>query len=265
MPSTAVTHNHYKKQTPEEQELTIKQAELAKLQQEIAQRELDLSTLEIELRAFEIRYLRTVGSRYAALDEIEARIAEHIASLNPENATAQNNAKAAREQAAESAQRSRAADSSQAEPEFKPSDDLKKLYREVAKQIHPDLSEDEAERLRRERLMTDANIAFEKGDAERLRQILHEWESSPESVKGEGPAAELIRTIRKIAQIVNRLRAIEIRTMEIINSDLWRLKQKAEESKAAGRDLLAQMAAGLDGRIAAAQIELEVALRTTTR
>ena len=82
-----------------------------------------------------------------------------------------------------------------------PSEGLKKLYREVAKQIHPDLSGDEEDKNRREKLMTEANLAFENGNDEKLRQILRECESSPESVKGQGIAAELIRTIRKCTRI----------------------------------------------------------------
>ncbi len=265
MTGIAIMPKFSQKQSPEEQELALKQAVLAKLQQELAQRELDLATQGIELRTFETRYLRIVGSRYATLDEIEAKIAEFKASRNPENAAAQYNSKAARKQADESAQHAHAANSSSKKVEFKPSEELKKLYREVAKQIHPDLSEDEEERLRRERLMTEANLAFEGGDANRLRRILEEWESSPESVKGDGIASELIRVIRKIAQIRERLRAIEILIINTRNSDLWKLKQKVEEAEEAGRDLLAQMAAGLDGRISAAQIELETMLRMTTR
>jgi hypothetical protein len=47
--------------------------------------------------------------------------------------------------------------------------------------------------------MAEANRAYEEGDEERLRVILQEWEGSPESVKGDGPGAELVRVIRKIA------------------------------------------------------------------
>jgi hypothetical protein len=249
-----------RRQTPEERELAIKQAELEKLQQELAQRELDLTTLEIELRTFEIRYLRIVGSRYAALDEIEAKIAEFKASRNPENAAAREKAKAARMQADESAQRSQAADTSSEKTEFKPSEDLKKLYREVAKQIHPDLSEDEEERLRRERLMTEANLAFECGDSHRLHQILQEWECSPESVKGEGTAAELVRVIRKIAQAQERLRTIDAQIAELTNSDLFQLKKRVEESEMGGIDILGRMVQDIDKRIAAAQIELDAVI-----
>ena len=49
-------------------------------------------------------------------------------------------------------------------------------------------------------LMTEANAAYERGDAETLRRILEEYESSPESVKGVGVAADLVRVIRQIKQ-----------------------------------------------------------------
>jgi hypothetical protein len=254
-----------KKQTPEQQELGVKQAELAKLQQELAQRELDLATLEVEMRAFEIRYLRTVGPRYAALDEIEAKIAEHKAALNPNNIPAQNSANAARKQADESAQRAQAANSISKKAEFKPSEELKKLYRAIAKQIHPDLSENEKERLQRERLMSDANIAFENGDAEQLRQILHEWESSPESVKGDSTAAELIRVIRKIAQARERVDAIDARISTLNKSELFQLKRRVEESAMGGIDLLERMAQDIDKRITAAQIELSAVVTLSSQ
>ena len=243
-------------QTPEELELKIKEAELATLQMELSERELELATFEAEFRTFEVLYLRVVGSRYAALDELEARIAERRAEGTPQDETARERAASARQQADESARRTRVAADSEQKTKFKPSEDLKKLFRDLAKQIHPDLTLDEQERKRRHHLMAEANLAFEAGDALRLDQILREWKSSPESIKGEGIAAELVRVIRKISQVRERLRLIEARLDELRKSDLYQLKMRVEEAEAAGRDLLAEMASSLDWRIAAAQIEL---------
>ncbi len=243
-------------QTPEELELKIKEAELATLQMELSERELELATFEAEFRTFEVLYLRVVGSRYAALDELEARIAERRAEGTPQDETARERAASARQQADESARRTRVAADSEQKTKFKPSEDLKKLFRDLAKQIHPDLTLDEQERKRRHHLMAEANLAFEAGDALRLDQILREWKSSPESIKGEGIAAELVRVIRKISQVRERLRLIEARLDELRKSDLYQLKMRVEEAEAAGRDLLAEMASSLDRRIAAAQIEL---------
>src|SRR5438552_16519166 len=92
-------------QTPEELELKIKEAELATLQMELSDRETELATFEAEFRTFEVLYLRVVGSRYAALDELEARTAERSAERTPHDETARQRAARARHPADESARR----------------------------------------------------------------------------------------------------------------------------------------------------------------
>lgn len=237
-------------QTPEEKELSRKLSELSELEAELAQRELDLATLQAELHTFEARYLRVVGVRYAELDEIKAQIAEAEALLKPKDNKIQEEAAKARAQAQESAQATGVVQERK-EEKFIPSEGMKKLYRELAKRIHPDLVIDEEERIsiRRHQLMTEANRAYEEGDEAKLQSILNEWESSPESVKGEGIAAELVRVIRKIAQIEERLSVIELEITRLKESDLYQLKKKEEEAEDEGRDLLAEMASQVEEQI----------------
>jgi DnaJ domain. len=237
-------------QTPEEQELDKKLSELAKLETKLVQRELDLTTLQSELHPFEASYLRVVGVRLAELDEIKAQIAEAEARLKPKEKKIQEQAAQARAQAQESAQAAWISEEPR-EEKFKPPESLKKIYREVAKSIHPDLASDEKERLRRHKLMAAANRAYEEGNEDKLRAIFAEWESSPESVKGEGTAAELVRVIRKIAQAEKRLHAIKIEVTQLKKSDLYKLKTKAEKAEDEGRDLLAELASRIDEEIAA--------------
>ena len=97
--------------------------------------------------------------------------------------------------------------------------------------------------------MADANRAYDEGDESRLRAILDEWETSPDSVAGEGIGAELIRTIRKIHQVQARLAAIEVDIATLTGSELAALKARAESERLNGRDLLAQMAMQLDEQI----------------
>ena len=65
-------------QTPEERELAAKNADLAALEIQLAQRELDVATLRVELHGFEQRYLRTVGVKFAEIDDLEAQIASRV-------------------------------------------------------------------------------------------------------------------------------------------------------------------------------------------
>jgi hypothetical protein len=243
------------RETPEERELSRKQSELAEFEVELAQRELDLATLQAELRAFEARYIRIVGVLYAELDDIEAQIAEAQMLLNPNNSKIQEQAEQARTKAQESTQATGIAQEPRQE-KFKPSEKLNKLYREVAKHIHPDLAIDEKERARREQLMANANLAYEEGDEDRLREILEQWESRPEAVEGEGTGAELVRVIRKIAQVKVRLQAIAAEMPELEETDLWQLKEKVEEAEKKERNILSEMAAAVESQIAEAQQRL---------
>jgi len=241
--------NITKIQTPEEKELEKKLSELATLESELAESELELATLRAELQALERRYLRVVGVRFAELDEIEAKIAEALADQAPGDTYTRDQAAGARARAQESAQAAGTVREPSEREKFKPSENLKDLYREVAKRIHPDLATDEEERKRRTQLMSEANKAYEEGDEERLRAILREWESSPEAVPGDSEGARLVRTIRKIAQVEERLRIIKTEITALKESDLYELKTKVEEAVKQGRDLFAEMAAQLDQQI----------------
>ena len=239
-----------RRDTPEERELSQKSEELSNLQTLLAQRELDLTTLQAELHAFERHYFRVVGVRYAELDEVEAQIADFLSRSSPQNSKMRTQAADARARANESAHESKIIQETAGHREkFKPSDDLKKLYRDVAKSLHPDLATDDDDRARRQRFMAEANQAYEEGNETRLREILREWESSPDAIKGDGVAAELIRVIRKIAQVQARLRTIEATIDDLQSSDLYRLKGEVESAEAEERDLLAEMASRWTGRL----------------
>lgn len=211
--------------TPEERELEEKLAELDSLESKLAQRELDLATFQAQLHAFEREYLQVIGTRYTELDRIEAQIVEYISYL-------------------------------ESDKNFQPSDSLKKLYREVAKKIHPDLATDEKERSRRQNLMAKANQAYEVGDTAKLKAILKEWEASPESIRGQGVAVELIRVIRKIDRVHERLKEIETQIENLGQTELNQLKLQLLSAKQSGRNLLTEMARELDLQIFAAQQRL---------
>ncbi len=213
--------------------------------------------LQAELQAFERRYCRVVGVRYAELDEVEAQIAEYLARSSPHNQDIRRMADAARGRATESAHESKTVQARAGHAErITTSDALKKLYREVAKSIHPDLATDDDDRARRQRFMAEANQAYEEGNEIRLQETLREWGSSPDAIKGDGIAAELLRVIRKIAQVQDRLRAIEATIDGLQASDLYRLKSEVEIAEAEERDLLTEMASRLDLQIAAARKRL---------
>lgn len=239
---------------PEEKEILRKREELAAIRATLAERELELVDLRSQLAAFEGRYLRQVGTLYAELDEWKARISELHARLDP-SAAANARAHEAREQARQTYEdaHSKASETH----DFIPSPELRSLFREVAKRIHPDFCRDAGDLERRTRFMAEANRAYEAGDAEALQRILDEYRDGADAVEGEGIGAELVRIIRQISQAKDRVSSIEQELASLRQSEIALLKKQAEESEQAGRDLLAELATTVREQIERTKKEYE--------
>jgi hypothetical protein len=244
-----------RRKSPEEDELDKKLVELGALEAELAQCELDIATLKAELHAFDQRYLREVGQRYAAIDEIIAHIAQVEARFNPRDEQAGQRADETRARAEESSKTAGGTYSeydAAATAKFRPSISLKKLFWEVAKLIHPDYALDETERARRNALMASATRAYAEGDEVTLRNILRDWQASTDPEKAQ-IATELVLIIRKIALVKERLIALRSEIAGLELSDLNLLRLRAEESESSGGDLLGEIAANLEEGLAQAR------------
>jgi hypothetical protein len=144
------------------------------------------------------------------------------------------------------------------------SDAVRKLFRDVARIIHPDLADDEHTRDRRHALMVEANRAYQARDAEQLRRILDTWERSPEAVQGSDPGAMRLRLERRLVQIGEDL-ALCARDLEAMQaSQLFKLKAMVDEAADKGQDLVAEMVRRLRRDILAATNRLD-AMRSTPR
>lgn len=239
---------------PEDIELEKKQRLLSRLADRLADREEYMADLRAELERFETRYTIEVARYYAEFDEIEAQIAEEELKLVPDDEEIKKKVEELRRRAAESAARA-AADEDKGD--WKPTPEAKKAYHNLARTIHPDLTIDPAEKARRHSLMAELNLAYESGDQEKLDKMISELKISPETVAGDGPGDELVRTIRKIYQVRRRLAELDEEERRMLASELYELRKKAESEKLAGRDLLRQMGERAKSHIRKAARRLE--------
>jgi predicted nucleic acid-binding Zn-ribbon protein len=239
---------------PEEEELRRKREELTDIRSALAERELELVDFRNQLAGFEGRYLRQVGTLYAELDEWKARISELRARLDPSPA-ANAQAEKDREQSRQTYEEAHGKASETRE--FTRSPELRSLFREVAKGIHPDLSKDAADHERRTRFMADANRAYEAGNVDALRRILDEYQDGADAVEGEGIGAELVRIIRQISLAKDRVAAIERELVTLRQGEIAMLMKQAEEKQRDGGDLLAELEKSVRGQIDAARKEYE--------
>jgi hypothetical protein len=239
-----------KQSTPEEIELEAKRRELASLEEQVSERELELATSRAKLHRFEATYLQEVGIYLTELDELTAQVAEKLAAKSPGDEAAQAEAKEAREQAEESYGATENLDEdAHAENSFEPSAEFQSLYRMAARKFHPDTTTDENERKERKKIMAEINRLYAEGKEDELRESVERYSKRPEAVEGQGIAFELVRAIRKIDQLRQRLVAIEKELGELHESHLFELFRQITEAKKEGRDLLRDMQASLKAEI----------------
>ena len=245
-------------QSPEERELDLKRTELAGLESELVERELELSTLQQELAVFEAEYRCVVGRRYAALDDINARIAEAQAVRRPDDQASLEEARNARETADVSvAQAGGDVPDAETAPRFEPPTGLKALYRAAARKLHPDLATTDGDRARRHEWMAKVNEAYRQEKEDALNTVLADWETSPESVPGTDIPSELVRVIRQIAQVRRRIDEIGLVIDALKAGDLYALHAQCRTQPRSADNPIDELAAWIDEQIADAKRRLE--------
>jgi len=243
--------------SPEEKELSKKRGLLDRLKDRLATKEEELAELRAELEQFEAKYTMEVGRLYADLDEIEAQIAEEEVRIHPEDEEIRRKADEARCRAEESAAQAEAEDWENCSFRWQPTIEAKKAYHKLARLIHPDLALDNDEREKRHDLMAKLNEAYAAGDQVLLNKLVEDHRDSPELIKGDSIADDLVRVIRQISQVKNRLKELSDERLKTELSELFILQNKVRSEMLEGRDLLRQMAARTRTHIAKAQRKLD--------
>jgi hypothetical protein len=83
----------------------------------------------------------------------------------------------------------------------RPSEEVRKLYRELARKAHPDLAQEDGERGRREEFLSRVNAAYARGDMAELRELAEEWAKGPAPAeRGPSRAEELYARLDWLAR-----------------------------------------------------------------
>lgn len=173
-------------------ERAVRAAEQALIEFEIA-----LETFRVEVENFSRLHHQRLGPMYARLDELDAMIAEARASRSgdPEDLRKAREARAMvqpmpgieelfhdwldSDGLSPEAAAMLTDQSVQPPKRVRPSDEVRKLYRDLARKAHPDLAQDDTERARRDEFITRVNAAYGRGDEALLRQLAEEWAAGP--------------------------------------------------------------------------------------
>jgi hypothetical protein len=248
---------------PGAEELVRRRAQLLVLSNQLLERERGLAAFRSELHTFETSYRKALGARYARLDELAERLDETAPDGDRPDGPDEDGDDPAERYPGQGMPGGQNWAWGEREPDKEPEpravigDDAKRLFRQLARRIHPDLAGDPQERERRTNLMVAANDAYEQGDVAALERLLEDWHASPEAVTGTGAAAELERTLRRIAQVEAAMVRIEEELAELEASAMGWLRRRVEKAAREGWDLLAHMVRELDRQISEAQLELD--------
>ncbi|MEV5987233.1 hypothetical protein AB0L85_19755 [Streptomyces sp. NPDC052051] len=200
---------------PEERlERAVRAAEQALIEYEIA-----VETFRIEVENFSRLHHQKLGPMYARLDELEAEIAEATAARtgDPEDIRRAHEARA-RVMPIPGVEelfhgwmdsgglfpeaQAMLTDQPVRPPQrVRPSEEARRLYRELARKAHPDLAQGEDERKRRDEFIARVNAAYGRGDEALLRELAQEWEAGPApEVRGPSRGEELYARLEWLAQ-----------------------------------------------------------------
>ncbi|MFI8088898.1 hypothetical protein ACIF9R_11340 [Streptomyces sp. NPDC086080] len=185
-------------------EQAVRAAEQALIEFEIA-----VETFRVEVENFSRLHEQKLGPVYARLEELDARILEARAarSDDPEDRRRADEARArlAPIPGVEELMNgwmdadglfpeasAMLTDQPVRPPQrVRPSEEARKLYRELARKAHPDLAQEDEERARREEFITRVNAAYARGSEAELRELAEEWARGPELKRLPSAAEEL--------------------------------------------------------------------------
>ena len=229
-----------------EHELDALRVRAAELEARRDEQRAVLSRTRAGLDAFRISYRQQVGLLHEELDRLELALAEAELGILKERLG----------EGAAATPAAPAIDRLDAPPRFT-TDAVRKLFRDVAKAIHPDLAHGEDARDRRHTLMIEANRAYALGDEEQLRAILSAWERSPEAVTGTDREAMQLRLVRRITLLEEELESLAAELSALKGSSLGKLKDMVDEEAARGKDLITDMVRRLNRDILVATNRLD--------
>ncbi|GAA4101229.1 hypothetical protein GCM10022284_45250 [Streptomyces hundungensis] len=173
-------------------ERAVRAAEQALIEFEIA-----VETFRVEVENFSRLHHQKLGPMYARLDELDAQIAEAraVRSGDPEDLRKAQEARAAvmpmpgveelfhdwmDSDGLSPEAASMLTDQPVRPPKrVRPSEEVRRLYRELARKAHPDLAQEDKERERRDEFIARVNAAYGRGDEALLRELAEEWEAGP--------------------------------------------------------------------------------------
>jgi len=231
--------------------LTRLRAALEQAQADLIEAEAQLADELAAVNAFEFKFEARVGHLWDRLDALETEIERYqdrIQMMRKGYLSVERQYRRAWQAPPPSAPRPPAQPLSPASET-----QLKRLYRQLARRYHPDLTADDAERAFRTERMAAINDAYAARSLTELEALAAESGAaiSAGRVQSGQTEAYMIQALQdQLARCQHRLRQIEDELRDMHRRPSVQLSLEVKVARRQGRDLLGEMATELEAKIA---------------
>jgi len=254
--SSSNGHTKYKGlQSTADAELTRLRMRLNKKREYIAILELELFNTRVTIHEFMQLYNERVGHLEAYLRNLRRKLYEVLEAQRPNQETEQQFDPEAEEEEFSYQDRDenggwrKIGKGKKSKYSPKMEEQIKKLFRELARRFHPDLTSDPIEKKWREEVMTRVNQAYSNRDLKALRSLAEQPDrpvDAPDQTK-EQEIASLKAEVKRLDGVIADLKA---RIKHLEQSPAWQLKMEARLKRRSGADLLTELEAKIQEQIA---------------
>ena len=243
------------------EKLTSLREQVEAAREKLIDAEAELAEQKADLASFERLFDKRIGKLANELESLEEEIKEynHKVQLRQNLETFGSNHIPVEEQYKRRWHNPTAANGNDNKTNIDPEDDkeLKRLFRKLARRYHPDLARDAVERAYRTEKMTALNDAYAARSLVEMSALAAEPERKfqPSVLIGQTEAQMLAVLQLELDNIKRRMFQIQNEMDNLHNHESIDLSLKAKLAKLNGRDLLGEMAADLQYKIANAAVE----------
>ncbi|MFJ3749702.1 J domain-containing protein [Streptomyces rubiginosohelvolus] len=238
-------------------------------EQALIEFEIAVETFRVEVENFSRLHHQKLGPMYARLDELDALIAEARAAKtgDPEDERKAREARAVvmpmpgvdelfhdwMDTDGLSPEAAAMLTEQPVRPpkRVRPSEEARRLYRELARKAHPDLAPDEMERQRRDEFIARVNAAYGRGDVELLKELVAEWEAGP--VQPSAPLSESEELYARLEWLSRRKELLTVLAKELEDGAIGSMLRMAPDDP---DQLLEDIAEQLLGEVSRREAEL---------
>ncbi|MEU2403144.1 hypothetical protein ABZ609_02225 [Streptomyces rubiginosohelvolus] len=238
-------------------------------EQALIEFEIAVETFRVEVENFSRLHHQKLGPMYARLDELDALIAEARTAKtgDPEDERKAREARAVvmpmpgvdelfhdwMDTDGLSPEAAAMLTEQPVRPpkRVRPSEEARRLYRELARKAHPDLAQDEVERQRRDEFIARVNAAYGRGDVELLKELVAEWEAGP--VQPPAPLSESEELYARLEWLSRRKELLTVLAKELEDGAIGSMLRMAPDDP---DQLLEDIAEQLLGEVSRREAEL---------